>query len=61
MTARARFSQADLTRAIRAAEKCGLSVSGYEIDPASGVIRILTGLPTPANDRRRNSLDRLHG
>jgi hypothetical protein len=60
MTKAARFTSADLTRAVKAAERAGLSVCGYEIEP-DGTIRVLTGLPTPANDRRRNSLDRLHG
>lgn len=57
MTARARFSLADVERALRAAEKRGLNVSGYEIDP-NGTIRILTGASQAANDRR-NPLDRV--
>lgn len=57
MTARARFSATDLTRAVKAAEKAGLCVAGYEIDP-DGTIRILTGLPNAANDRRSNKLER---
>jgi hypothetical protein len=58
MTRAARFSQADLTRAVRAAEKAGLSVEGYEIE-LNGTIRVLTAAPQAANDRR-NPLDRLH-
>jgi hypothetical protein len=57
MTRPARFTSADISRAVRAAEKCGLSVAGYEIEP-NGTIRILTGLPQAANDRR-NPLDRV--
>ena len=60
MTARARFSQADLKRAIGVAEQCGLGIAGYEIAP-DGTIRILTDTPGAASIRRRNSLDRLHG
>lgn len=59
MTARARFSQADLDRALRVAERHGLGIAGYEIAP-DGTIRILTGAPQIANDMR-NPLDRLHG
>jgi hypothetical protein len=58
MTRPARFTSADISRAVRAAEKCGLSVAGYEIEP-NGTIRILTSLPQAANDRQ-NPLDRLH-
>lgn len=58
MTRAARFSQADLTRAMKAAEKAGLCVAGYEIKP-DGTIAVLTGAAVPANDRA-NPLDRLH-
>ena len=57
MTARARFSQADLDRALKVAERHGLGIAGYEITP-DGTIRILTGAPGAANDRR-NPLDRV--
>jgi hypothetical protein len=61
VTKPARFSQTDLTRAIRAFEKAGLQVAGAEIQP-TGTIRILTGEPTAANDAGGpNPLDRLHG
>lgn len=58
MTARARFTQADLTRAVKAMRKAGCAVTGAEIMP-SGSIRILTDV-APANDV--NPLERmLHG
>ena len=56
MTRLARFSSADLKRAIRAAETLGLGVAGYEIEP-NGTIRILTGSREAANDS--NPLDRI--
>ena len=56
MTRPARFSLADVERALRAAEKRGLNVSGYEIDP-NGTIRILTGASQAANDKP-NRLER---
>ena len=49
MTARARFSQADLTRATKAAEKAGLRVTGWEIRP-DGSIRLEFGEFAPDND-----------
>jgi hypothetical protein len=59
VTKAARFSQADLTRAVKAIEKAGLQVAGAEISP-EGAIRVLTAAGVPANDRG-NPLDRLHG
>lgn len=56
MTRAARFSQADLTRAIKACEKAGVQAS-YEISP-DGTIRILTGKDRAANDGE-NPLDRV--
>lgn len=50
MTKAARFSQADLTRAVRAFEKAGLCVAGARINPATGEITVLTPAGTPAND-----------
>lgn len=50
MTAPARFSQVDLTRAIRAFEKAGLCVAGARINPATGEIIVLTPASAPAND-----------
>jgi hypothetical protein len=55
----ARFSQADLTRAIKAFEKAGASVAGAKINPATGEITVLTLVGAPANDGP-NPLDRLH-
>jgi len=56
VTRPARFTQSDLTRAVKAAEKAGLCVAGYEIRP-DGTIKVLTGNGEPANDR--NPLDRV--
>ena len=38
---RARFKQADATRALRAAQKAGLQPSGYKIDPSGAIIVML--------------------
>lgn len=49
--AAARFRQADLARAIRAATACGLTIGRVEIDPMTGRIMIETkepGAPAPA-------------
>lgn len=37
------FKQCDVERALRAATACGLKVTGFEIAPDSGNIRVLTG------------------
>jgi hypothetical protein len=58
MTARARFSQADLTRAVKGVEKAGLCVAGAKIAP-DGTILVLTGAAA-ANDTG-NPLDRVLG
>jgi hypothetical protein len=57
MTRPARFSQSDLTRAVKALEKAGMSVAGAKINP-DGTITVLTGEPQAANDRL-NPLDRV--
>lgn len=44
MTARARFSQSDLTRAVKAAEQAGVSVARIRIE-ADGAIEIVAGAP----------------
>ena len=59
MTARARFKSADLDRVLRSVNKAGMRAA-VEITP-DGKIVILPVEPGAANDRRRNSLDRLHG
>lgn len=59
MTRPARFTVADIARAVKALEKAGYKVAGAEISP-EGSIRVLTGDALPANDRG-NPLDRLHG
>lgn len=58
MTAPARFTQADLVRAIEGVKKTGLPVSGARIEP-DGTIVVLTAMGVPANDR--NPLDRVLG
>lgn len=52
-----RFSQSDLTRAIKGFEKAGLCVAGAKIMP-DGSITVLTGPPEAANDKG-NPLDRI--
>lgn len=60
MTRAARFSQADVTRAVKAVERAGLQVAGAKISP-DGSIVVLTGEGLPANDIG-NPLERhLHG
>ena len=49
MSARARFSQADVERAVRAAEKCGLSVARVRIEP-TGTIEIVAGKSEEADN-----------
>lgn len=59
MSARARFTTADLTRAVKAMRKAGCCVTGAEIKP-DGSILVLTEVARPANDL--NPLERhLHG
>jgi len=57
VTRPARFSQTDLTRAIKAFEKAGLHVAGGKISP-DGTIQILTGQASAANDSAPNKLER---
>ena len=57
MTRPARFSSADLTRAVNAMRKAGCCVAGAKIEP-DGSITVLTGTGEAANDRR-NPLDRV--
>lgn len=57
MTKPARFTQADLTRAVTAMRKAGCCVTGAKIEP-DGSILVLTDVARPANDI--NPLDRLH-
>jgi hypothetical protein len=61
MTRAARFTQADLTRAVVAMRKAGECVTGAKINPATGEITVLTQAGAPANDAD-NPLERhLHG
>lgn len=59
MTTPARFTMADVTRAVRAAEKAGLCVAGFKITD-DGSILVLTPDSGVANDAAPNPLDRLH-
>ena len=54
MTARARFSAADIERAKRAAEKAGLCLKGCEFKP-DGSIKLEFGEFEVANDWRAGS------
>jgi hypothetical protein len=56
VTKPARFTSADLTRAVNAMRKAGLCVAGAKIEP-DGSITVLTGDNEAANDR--NPLDRI--
>ena len=48
------FRQADLVRALRAAQAAGLEVAGYTVDPITGKIVVVTKpageAPAPEND-----------
>lgn len=59
MTARAAFRQADLTRALRAANDAGCQVARIRID-TDGAIDIIMGGGEPAPTPHTNPLDRLH-
>lgn len=57
------FRPSTLDRALAAAEKRGLKVSGYEITP-DGTIRILTaetGAPVPSAETAEDAWDRALG
>jgi hypothetical protein len=49
VTKPARFTTADLTRAVTAMRKAGCSVAGAKIEP-DGSILVLTEVARPAND-----------
>lgn len=57
MTRPARFSQADLTRALKAFEAMGLPVGGVEVNDNGFVV--LVG--EPRTTKRRNLADELYG
>ena len=44
------FKQADLTKALRAAQSVGLHVAGFKIDPQTGKIEVVTGKPPEVSD-----------
>ena len=46
-----RFRQRDVTRAVRAAASAGLKVAAVKIDPATGVIEVVTG-DSPVQDSK---------
>jgi hypothetical protein len=49
VTRPARFTSADISRAVRAAEKCGLSVARVRVEP-NGAIEIVAGEPDRADN-----------
>lgn len=55
----ARFTQADLARALKGFEAAGVSVAKVDFHPDGG-FTILTGTPQAANDKG-NPLDRVLG
>jgi len=55
MTARAAFKQADVERALRAADAVGLKVAGFRIVPGTGEIAVEV---EGATVKRTNPLDR---
>jgi type II secretory pathway component GspD/PulD (secretin) len=59
MTRAVRFSQADVTRAVKATERAGLRVAGVKIQP-DGSIFVVTGEADMIEDFR-NPLDRMLG
>ena len=52
------FTQAAVTRAVRAMNKAGLMIAGVKLSP-DGSIHILTDLGQTANDGSPNPLDRV--
>lgn len=53
---RSNFKQSDATRALRAAQKAGLTPSGYKIDP-SGAIIVMLGDGSPVSHVSSNPWD----
>jgi hypothetical protein len=49
VTRAARFTSADISRAVRAAEKCGLSVARVRVEP-NGAIEIVAGEPDKSDN-----------
>jgi hypothetical protein len=58
MTRAARFTQADLTRAVVAMRKAGECVTGAKIEPDGSILVLTAANDTP--NHRANPLDRLH-
>lgn len=59
VTRAARFTQADVTRAVNAMRKAGVLVGGAKIEP-DGTIVVLAAEPEYMPASYRNPLDRLH-
>jgi hypothetical protein len=54
----ARFTEADVRRAIRGAQKAKIAIAAVEIAP-NGCIRVIPGIPTPVAASATNPLDDL--
>lgn len=61
MTRPARFSQRDLTRAVKAAQAAGLVISHIEIDSSARLVMLRDGAPAAAPVPKGNSCDEVFG
>lgn len=59
--ARTRFTQADVTRALKAAVAAGLTVRGYEIDPEGKVVVHTAAEADNSPDAALKVWERTHG
>lgn len=48
MTPRARFKQADVTKALKAAAAAGFKASGFKVEPTGAIVVMLGGAPAKA-------------
>jgi hypothetical protein len=55
------FTQADVTRAIRGAQKAKMEIAAAEIDPRTGAIRILFKLPEASQGGALDQWRATHG